>query len=68
MQFRILFAGSWIWKSRDIPLWSQERGKNILDGGAHFYDTYETMDGKYMAVGALEPQFYAALIKGKETL
>ena len=36
----------------------------MLDGGAPFYDTYETKDGKYMAVGAIEPQFYAALLKG----
>jgi len=39
-------------------------GKNPLDGGAPFYDTYETKDGKYIAVGALEPQFYANLLKG----
>ena len=37
----------------------------MLDGGSHFYDTYETSDGKYMAVGAIEPQFYAALVKGE---
>jgi alpha-methylacyl-CoA racemase len=36
----------------------------VLDGGAPFYNTYETKDGKYMAVGAIEPQFYAALLKG----
>ncbi|KAI1138757.1 CoA-transferase family III [Hypoxylon sp. FL0543] len=40
------------------------RGENLLDGGSPYYDTYETKDGKYMAVGALEPQFYAALIRG----
>lgn len=40
------------------------RGENLLDGGCPFYDTYETGDGKYMAVGALEPQFFAALLKG----
>jgi alpha-methylacyl-CoA racemase len=45
-------------------IWSGERGTNILDGGSPFYDTYKTKDGKYMAVGALEPQFYALLIKG----
>ncbi|CAG8587015.1 2386_t:CDS:2 [Paraglomus brasilianum] len=38
------------------------RGKNVLDGGAHFYEVYETKDGKYMAVGALEPQFYETLV------
>lgn len=36
----------------------------MLDSGAPFYDTYETSDGKYMAVGAIEPQFYRELIKG----
>ncbi|KAH6987476.1 CoA-transferase family III domain-containing protein [Ilyonectria sp. MPI-CAGE-AT-0026] len=40
------------------------RGNNLLDGGCPWYDTYETADGKYMAVGALEPQFFAALMKG----
>jgi alpha-methylacyl-CoA racemase len=34
------------------------RGHNFLDSGAHFYETYQTRDGKYMAVGALEPHFY----------
>jgi alpha-methylacyl-CoA racemase len=45
-------------------VWKRERGTNMLDGGAPFYDTYETKDGKHMAVGAIEPQFYAALLKG----
>jgi alpha-methylacyl-CoA racemase len=43
--------------------WSSERGTNILDTGAPFYDVYETSDGRFMSVGALEPQFYAALEK-----
>lgn len=42
--------------------WTPERGVNILDSGAHFYEVYETSDHGYMAVGALEPQFYAALL------
>lgn len=46
------------------PVGDHPRGENLLDGGSPYYDTYETKDGKYMAVGALEPQFYAALIKG----
>jgi alpha-methylacyl-CoA racemase len=41
--------------------WSNQRGENLLDGGAHFYDTYACADGKYVAVGAIEPQFYATL-------
>ena len=43
--------------------WQQERGTNLLDTGAPFYDVYETSDGEYMAVGAIEPQFYAELIR-----
>ncbi len=39
------------------------RGKNMLDGGAHFYDTYETADGEYISVGSIEPQFYALLLE-----
>jgi alpha-methylacyl-CoA racemase len=39
-----------------------ERGTNHLDGGAHFYNVYETSDGKWVAVGAIEPQFYAELL------
>lgn len=45
-------------------MWNAERGRNMLDGGCPYYDTYETRDGRYVAVGALEPQFYAALLKG----
>ncbi|MGH7155092.1 MAG: CoA transferase, partial [Acetobacteraceae bacterium] len=36
---------------------------NMLDGGAHFYDTYETKDGRHVAIGAIEPQFYALLLE-----
>lgn len=45
-----------------MGFWKDERGVNLLDGGAHFYDTYETSDGKYLSVGAIEPQFYAELL------
>jgi alpha-methylacyl-CoA racemase len=41
--------------------WSEQRGDNLLDGGAPFYDTYETADGKYVAIGALEPKFFAEM-------
>lgn len=44
--------------------WSPERAANLLDGGAPFYTTYATSDGGWMAVGALEPQFYEALLEG----
>lgn len=48
---------------RNIGLWSQERGRNMLDGGAPFYDTYETSDGRYVAVGAIEERFWGELMK-----
>ncbi|MGH8989814.1 MAG: CoA transferase, partial [Acidimicrobiales bacterium] len=44
--------------------WKPERGVNLLDTGAPFYEVYETEDGGYMAVGAIEPQFYEALLRG----
>jgi alpha-methylacyl-CoA racemase len=43
--------------------WKEERGTNMLDTGAHFYDTYETSDGKYISLGSIEPQFYAELLE-----
>jgi alpha-methylacyl-CoA racemase len=46
--------------------WTDERQANLLDGGAPFYDTYRCADGGHVAVGALEPQFYAALLDGLE--
>jgi alpha-methylacyl-CoA racemase len=44
--------------------WRDERGSNLIDGGAPFYDTYQTADGGYLAVGALEPAFYRELVAG----
>jgi alpha-methylacyl-CoA racemase len=44
-------------------VWSNRRGENMLDGGAHFYGTYACADGKYVSVGAIEPQFYALLLE-----
>lgn len=43
--------------------WNDEPGTNLLDSGAHFYEVYETADGGFIAVGALEPQFYAELLR-----
>ncbi|NCF44812.1 MAG: CoA transferase [Proteobacteria bacterium] len=40
-----------------------QRGTNLLDGGAHFYDTYETADGEHISIGSIEPQFYALLME-----
>jgi alpha-methylacyl-CoA racemase len=48
---------------RAVGIMSDERGSNMLDGGTPWYDTYETSDGEYMSVGALEPQFYAELVR-----
>ena len=45
-------------------LWNEERGTNMLDTGAPYYEVYETADGKWMAVGGIEAQFYAALLEG----
>src|SRR5436190_4278898 len=43
--------------------WKEERGQNRTDGGAHYYQVYQTKDGEYVSVGAIEPQFYALLLK-----
>jgi alpha-methylacyl-CoA racemase len=43
--------------------WRDERASNMLDGGAHFYDCYETKDKKYVSIGSIEPQFYAQLLE-----
>jgi alpha-methylacyl-CoA racemase len=52
---------SMIWGFRANGIWSDDRGTNLLDTGAHMYDTYETSDGKWISIGSLEPQFYAEL-------
>jgi alpha-methylacyl-CoA racemase len=49
---------------RAFGMHGEQRGTNLLDSGAHFYDSYETADGKHVTVGALEPQFYAQLLRG----
>ncbi|WP_300378955.1 CaiB/BaiF CoA-transferase family protein [Henriciella sp.] len=48
---------------RAMGVWDDERESNLLDGGAHFYDCYETSDGKYVSLGSIEPQFYALLVE-----
>ncbi|NXB29377.1 AMACR racemase, partial [Eulacestoma nigropectus] len=60
----VAYLSSFLWKSQHLGFWSQPRGENLLDSGAPFYETYRTSDGKFMAVGALEPQFYNQLIRG----
>jgi len=51
-----------VYSFKAMGIWS-ERGVNMLDTGAHFYDVYETADGEYVSVGSIEPQFYALLLK-----
>lgn len=49
--------------AHQVGFWSDERGTNLLDSGSHFYEVYETRDGKYISLGAIEPQFYATLLE-----
>ncbi|MBV8950133.1 MAG: CoA transferase, partial [Actinobacteria bacterium] len=51
-----------IWGLRAMGVWDERLGVNPLDTGAPHYDTYETADGKFIAIGSLEPQFYAELL------
>jgi len=46
-----------------MDMWKMKRGANLLDSGAHFYDTYKTKDEKYISIGSIEPQFYALLME-----
>lgn len=52
-----------IYGLKAMGTWTNERGMNMLDGGAHFYGTYECADGKYVSIGSIEPQFYALLLE-----
>lgn len=56
--------GTMIYGMVNEGVWKVKRAANMLDGGAPFYGVYDTADGKYVAIGSLEPQFYAALLKG----
>ena len=58
------YLGTALHSLRAQGTWTDVPGTNILDTGAPFYDVYETSDGGYMAVGAIEPQFYALLLAG----
>ena len=51
-----------IWGARETWGWKDERGVNMLDTGAHFYDTYETADRQYVSFGPIEPQFYKSAL------
>lgn len=52
------------WSLRNVGAWRDGRASNLLDGGAPFYDTYACADGRFVAVGALEPPFFAQLLDG----
>ena len=52
-----------IYAMKAMGVWQDERGTNMLDTGAHFYDVYETRDAKYVSIGSIEPQFYALLLQ-----
>ncbi len=53
-----------VWELMALGQWTEDRESNLLDGGAPFYRTYPCADGGHIAVGALEPQFYALLLAG----
>ena len=53
-----------MWSMRGISAWTDERGVNLLDGGAPFYDCYTCSDGRFVAVAALEPRFFVQLLEG----
>lgn len=50
-----------VWSMKGAGTWHDEAGRNWLDGAAHFYDTYQCADGRFVAIGAIEPRFYALL-------
>jgi alpha-methylacyl-CoA racemase len=52
-----------IWSARAEGMWTDARGSNSLDSGAPFYDVYETADGEFISIGAMEPQFFAQLLE-----
>lgn len=56
--------GHWIWAMRGAGRWTDHPNTNMLDGGLPWYDVYETADGRFMAVGALEPAFYSQMVTG----
>jgi len=52
-----------VYAFKAMGMWQLERGTNLLDTGSHFYDVYETKDGRYVSIGSIEPQFYALLLE-----
>lgn len=58
------YIGTFLRLTRKTPMQDLPRGENMLDSGSPYYEVYETKDGKFMTVGALEPQFFAVLVDG----
>ncbi|MFZ6689637.1 CaiB/BaiF CoA transferase family protein [Undibacterium sp. SXout11W] len=58
-----VLLGAMLYGFKQFGAWSNERGINLLDGGAPFYDSYACADGKFITIGAIEPQFYALLLQ-----
>ena len=54
---------TFFWGLKAMGIWTDQRGENLLDSGAHFYDVYETADGKYVSIGSIEPKFYAEFLR-----
>jgi len=52
-----------MWSFTHMGIWGPDRGTNMLDTGAHYYDTYETADGGFVSIGSIEPQFYSELLR-----
>lgn len=60
----VTYLSTFLYRASKTPMWDKPSGENILDSGAPFYDVYKTKDQKYIAVGAIEPQFYKNLLRG----
>jgi len=59
----VAYLATYIHGMRELGLWNDERGSNVLDGGAPYYQVYETSDGRYVALGAIEDQFFAEFLE-----
>eukprot|EP01126_Amoeba_proteus_P067100 TRINITY_DN983_c0_g2_i6.p1 TRINITY_DN983_c0_g2~~TRINITY_DN983_c0_g2_i6.p1 ORF type:complete len:370 (+),score=64.72 TRINITY_DN983_c0_g2_i6:109-1218(+) len=62
----VLYLSSFLWEGQKNGLWDKPRGQNVIDSGAPYYDVYTTKDGKWISIGAIEPQFYRILVKKLE--
>eukprot|EP00347_Sterkiella_histriomuscorum_P019247 403342377 len=60
----LLYISQFVLTMKNMNMWNQEQGQNLLDGGAPFYTIYQSKDKKYFAVGCIEPQFFKIFLKG----